>query len=99
MDKYDLAKQRFEQKKKEHSHIDFDLLAFLPVIQDVDSLKQQRQKKFDEDLRVVRTKSIMVKPGEEGKEFLPFDEKMEVRLAKVRETAVGGTTPTPDDAS
>ena len=50
---------------------------FLPEIKDSEQIRELMEKKFKNDLRFVRTRSII----NNEKEFVPFDEKLEKRLA------------------
>ena len=83
-DMYTLAIIRYEKLKEDNSHLNFDLLDYTPLIQDTDYFKAQKDAKLKDDLKFVRSKSIVGKGEVEGA-FKKFDEKLEKRLAKLEE--------------
>ena len=83
-DMYTLAVIRYEKLKEENAHLNFELLDFTPLIQDPDHYKELKDAKMKEDLRFVRTTSIVGK-GQVEDAFKKFDEKLEKRLKALEE--------------
>ena len=77
LDMYTLKQARYEKLLQEHSYLNFDLLVFLPEIIDEEAIKERRYKKVTEDMRFVRTKTIV---GKKDEDFVPFDMKYEKKL-------------------
>ena len=81
LDMYTLKKARYEKLLEEHSYLNFDLLVFVPEIQEEEAIKDRRYRKVTEDLRFVRTKTIV---GKKDEDFVPFDFKYDQRLEKIK---------------
>lgn len=66
---------------EEHSYLNFDLLVFLPEIIDEEAIKERRYKKVTEDMRFVRTKTIV---GKKDENFVPFDFKYDKKMDLIK---------------
>ena len=78
---YTLKQARYQKLMEEHSYLNFDLLVFLPEIIDEEAIKERRYKKVTEDMRFVRTKTIV---GKKDEDFVPFDFKYDKKMDLIK---------------